>query len=207
MYRPKAFHVEDDVALASARQIGFGHLVVAAEDQIHSAPMPFLIDEHSGLPILLAHVALANPMVDVIGEGAEALVIVAGADAYVSPSWYPSKQEHGRVVPTWNYTVVHLRGEISVFRDDERIGLMVSALTNHHERDRAEPWAVTDAPAEFISAQRRAIVGLEMSLTSVEGKAKLSQNRSAADRTAVVTGLLGGHLRDQAVGTEMGDSQ
>jgi transcriptional regulator len=137
---------------------------------------------------LLGHVAIANSQWRTAVQG-EALAIVTGPQAYVSPSWYESKARHGRVVPTWNYQVVHLAGPVTFHRDTEWLRTLVTRLTSLHEDGRALPWAVTDAPPEYIDGQLRAIVGVELAVTSVEAKRKFSQNRSAAGRAGVVAGL------------------
>ena len=118
-----------------------------------------------------------------------ALAVFPGPDAYITPSWYPSKQEHGRVVPTWNYTVVHARGRVRFIEDADWLRNNVSQLTDKFEGRRAEPWAVSDAPDRFIDMQLKAIVGFELEIASLEGKRKVSQNREAADRAGVVAGL------------------
>ncbi|MBO0919212.1 FMN-binding negative transcriptional regulator [Cellulomonas sp. zg-ZUI222] len=138
---------------------------------------------------LVLHMARANPQWRTIGEDAPALAVVAGPQAYVSPSWYPSKAEHGRVVPTWNYSAVHLSGRASVRTDEAWLREAVTLLTDRHEEGRADRWRVTDAPADFVTKQLRAIVGIELLVERVEAKAKLSQNRSAADHAGVVAGL------------------
>ena len=137
---------------------------------------------------LYAHLAKANPQWRT-GTGQEALAIFQGADAYVSPSLYASKPEHGRVVPTWNYVAVHAYGPVEFFEDAERLLAVVSRLTEAHERPRAAPWAVADAPDAFVASQLKGIVGLRMPIGRLEGKRKVSQNRSAADRAGVVAGL------------------
>ena len=119
----------------------------------------------------------------------EALVIVRGPDAYVSPSWYATKREHGRVVPTWNYVTAHVYGRLVVHDDAAWVEVLVRRLTAQHEASRAEPWSVDDAPPEFIAGQLRAIVGVEVEITRIEAKCKLSQNRPGADRAGVVAGL------------------
>ncbi len=126
-----------------------------------------------------------------IGSGARALVIVTGPDAYVSPTWYPSKDEHGRVVPTWNYTAVHLTGTARVHLDAPWLRNAVTELTDVHESGRRPRWSVGDAPDDFVDAQLRAIVGIEVAVDRVDAKAKLSQNRSEADRLGVIDGLRG----------------
>ena len=138
---------------------------------------------------LLGHIAIANDQWKTAMAGAEALAIVHGAEAYISPAWYESKARHGRVVPTWNYEAVHLSGPIAFHQDTEWLRALVTRLTRLHESGREHPWAVTDAPVEYIDGQLRAIVGVELTITSVEAKQKLSQNRSELDREGVVAGL------------------
>jgi transcriptional regulator len=138
---------------------------------------------------LLGHIAIANTQWQTAATGAEALAIVTGPQAYISPSWYESKTRHGRVVPTWNYEVVHLTGEVAFHRDAEWLRELVTRLTQRHESGRDHPWAVSDAPPEYVNGQLRAIVGVELAIRSVEAKQKLSQNRSEQDRAGVVAGL------------------
>jgi len=140
---------------------------------------------------LLGHIAIANEQWKTAQPGAQALAIVHGPQAYISPSWYESKARHGRVVPTWNYEAVHLTGTIEFHQDPEWLRGFVTRLTELHEGGRAHPWAVTDAPPEYIDGQLRAIVGVELTITAIEAKQKLSQNRSALDRAGVVAGLEG----------------
>jgi transcriptional regulator len=149
----------------------------------------------TSLPIMwtgdtvVAHMAKANPHWKQIGPDSPALLIVSGPDGYVSPSWYAAKAEHGKVVPTWNYTAVQLAGTVRVHDDADWLRDAVTRLTDVHEADRDERWRVTDAPASFIDGQLRGIVGLEITIDRVEGKAKLSQNRSEADQLGVIDGL------------------
>jgi transcriptional regulator len=138
---------------------------------------------------LLGHLALANPQWESVTAGTTALAIVHGPQAYVSPNWYPSKARHGRVVPTWNYVTVHFTGPLTVHRDPEWIRDVVTRLTRRHETDRPAPWAVTDAPPDYINGQLRGIVGVEMAIATVEAKHKLSQNRSADDQASVAAAL------------------
>ncbi len=138
---------------------------------------------------LLGHLALANPQWESVTAGTTALAIVHGPQAYVSPNWYPSKARHGRVVPTWNYVTVHFTGPLTVHRDPEWIRDVVTRLTRRHESGRPAPWAVTDAPPGYINGQLRGIVGVEMTIASVEAKHKLSQNRSAGDQASVAAAL------------------
>jgi transcriptional regulator len=138
---------------------------------------------------LYGHVARANPQWKLAPAG-DAMALFMGADAYISPSWYPSKQEHEKVVPTWNYVAVHAYGPIEFFEETDRLLNVVTRLTNRHEQPRAEPWAVTDAPEAFIRAQLKGIVGVRLLITRLEGKCKMSQNRSEVDRAGVASGLL-----------------
>jgi transcriptional regulator len=138
---------------------------------------------------LLGHVAIANDQWKTALPGAQALAIVHGPQAYISPSWYEAKARHGRVVPTWNYETVHLTGTIAFHQDTEWLRAFVTRLTRRHESGRAHPWAVSDAPPEYIDGQLRAIVGVELTITAIEAKQKLSQNRSELDRAGVVAGL------------------
>ena len=149
---------------------------------------------------LYGHLARANPQWQELEAGAEALVIFAGADAYVSPSYYPSKADHGKVVPTWNYVAVHAYGNAEVFSDAHRLRNVVSALTDRHERDRTQPWKVDDAPAHYIDGMLKAIVGFALPIQRLEGKRKLNQNRSTADIAGVREGLIASaNPHDQAL--------
>ncbi len=138
---------------------------------------------------LLAHLARANPQWRSVRPGSTGLAIVSGPDTYISPGWYAAKAEHGRVVPTWNYSAVHLTGPVTVHDDPEWLLGMVTALTDRHESDRPAPWSVSDAPERYLTGQLKAIVGIELDVRLIEGKAKLSQNRSEADRAGVIAGL------------------
>ncbi len=140
---------------------------------------------------LLGHLARANPQWRTAQPGAQALAIVRGPQAYVSPSWYPSTAEHGRMVPTWNYQAVHLTGTATFRQEPEWLRYMVTRLTHRHEDYRPAPWAVADAPAKYIDGQLKAIVGVELTITAVEATYKLSQNRTAADQAGAADGLRG----------------
>jgi transcriptional regulator len=140
---------------------------------------------------LLGHLALANPQWRSVGPDTTALAIVHGPQAYVSPSWYPSTARHGKMVPTWNYISVHFTGPLTVHRDAEWLRDVVTRLTARHEAGRRHPWLVTDAPPEFIDSQLKAIVGVELTIVTVEAKEKLSQNRNPEDRAGALAGLRG----------------
>ncbi|MEY2958180.1 MAG: hypothetical protein RLZZ01_748 [Actinomycetota bacterium] len=198
MYVPAAFGMDDEESIGLARRLGAGHLITAVEGRAESTLVPFTLDTVDGRSVLRAHLARANPHHRSLITGTEALVVVQGPDAYVSPNLYPSKAEHGQVVPTWNYVLVHLRGTLRRVEGDDLLPL-VGDLTNLHERALSDPWSVSDAPSDFIDAQLRAIVGVEMTITSIEGKAKLSQNRPEADRDAVRRGFAEGSARERSV--------
>jgi transcriptional regulator len=152
--------------------------------------VPLLLDADAGpLGTLRGHVARANPLWRDAAHRDEALVVFQGPQAYVSPAWYPSKAEHGKVVPTWNYVMVQARGRLRVIDDVAWLHALVTRLTATHEARRANPWAVDDAPPDYVASTLRAIVGLEIELVSLAGKWKVSQNRSAADREGVALGL------------------
>jgi len=159
---------------------------------IDANSVPFFLDagDEASPGVLRAHVARANPLWKEARDDVDALVVFQGPQGYVSPAWYPSKAEHGKVVPTWNYLMVQARGRLRAVDDKAWLRAFVTRLTDHHEGGRAAPWAVTDAPADFIEATLGAIVGIEILLGSLVGKWKVSQNRSAADRAGVAAGLL-----------------
>ena len=188
MYTPPFNRADDEASLrAFVAEVRAGWLTTS---RAGAAP------EATFLPIMwrgdtvIAHFAKANPHWRHIEDGDQALVIVTGPDAYISPTWYATKAEHGKVVPTWNYSAVHLIGTARiVVEDEEWLWAAVSDLSDQHEKSRDEPWHITDAPEPYVKGQLRGIVGIELNLTSVEGKAKLSQNRSRADREGVISGL------------------
>jgi transcriptional regulator len=152
--------------------------------------LPLMLEPgDGGAGILKGHVARANSMWKDVPAGSEVLAIFQGPSQYISPNWYPSKNEHGRVVPTWNYAVVHVRGHITWHHDKSRLRALVEALTDRHERGHEFPWHVSDAPDEFIQQMLAAIVGFDIAITSMTGKWKLSQNRSPAERAGVVAAL------------------
>jgi transcriptional regulator len=191
MYRPPAFRLDDLAAQhALIRAQPLGLLVTAGSGGLLADPVPFLLDPEDGpFGTLRAHLARANPQVQALAAAPEALVAFTAAQAYVTPSWYASKAEHGRVVPTWNYAVVQARGPARLVEDADWLLAHVAALTEAQEAGRPEPWAVSDAPAPFVAAQLRAIVGLEIPIARIEGKLKASQNRPAPDREGVAAGL------------------
>ncbi|MEH3147146.1 MAG: FMN-binding negative transcriptional regulator [Methylobacterium frigidaeris] len=190
MYTPPAFRDDDRPGLlATMRAARLANFVTATADGPLVTPLPLFVDETEGEHgVIYGHLARANPQwrVPPLGEG---LAVFMGPDAYVTPSWYETKRETGKVVPTWNYVAVHAHGPVEFFEDAQRLLDAVTRLTTLHEAPRTAPWAVGDAPAAFIAAQLRGIVGLRMPITRLEGKRKMSQNRSAADRAGVAAGL------------------
>lgn len=203
MYVPQHFALAFDDAVDLAAEIGVGHLVTTSASGLDSTFLPFIVERRGDTVVVRAHLAVANPQRHAVAEGATALLIVHGPDAYVSPGHYPSKHEHGRVVPTWNYAVVHFHGTLRLVDGRDALLRTVSDLTDRHEASATEPWKVTDAPDEFIDGQLKAIVGLELVVTRVDGKAKLSQNRPVTDHDAVRTAFLDGTPRQHEVGRMM----
>jgi transcriptional regulator len=193
MYQP-AHHREDrlEVQHALIRAFPLGTLITAGPTGIVANHVPFLVDpERSKLGALRAHIARANPLWRELDRAAEALVIFQGPERYITPSWYETKRDTGKVVPTWNYVAVHAYGPIKVIDDLDWLRTQIEDLTRANEEARAEPWAVSDAPESFVAALARGIVGIEIEIGRIEGKWKVSQNRPEADRRGVVEGLRG----------------
>ncbi len=190
MYTPPAFRDDDTNSLrATMRAARLANFVTATAEGPLVTPLPLFLDESEGEHgVIYGHLAKANPQWRTLPLG-EGLAIFMGSDAYVTPAWYATKQETGKVVPTWNYITVHAHGTVEFFHDPDRLLDAVVRLTNLHEQPRQMPWEVSDAPADFIAAQLRGIVGVRMPITRLEGKRKMSQNRNAADRTGVAAGL------------------
>jgi transcriptional regulator len=206
MYVPPAFAVSDpDEIHALIESIGAGHLVTAGDGGPQATLLPLLVEGDLG--VVRGHLARANPHARALaaaGDPVEALVIVAGADGYVSPGWYPTKAETGEVVPTWNYEVVHLRGRVRLVDDRSFVARVVEALTVQHEAGQDRPWSVHDAPAAYLEGMYRAIVGVELVVESVTAKRKLSQNRPDVDREAVRDALAAGDARSRRLAASMG---
>ncbi|MDV8146239.1 FMN-binding negative transcriptional regulator [Arthrobacter sp. B10-11] len=189
MYTPAHFAAGPDSTHKLLTRPAAANLVTMTRQGLLATLLPFVFDPSSGdHGALHTHVARNNPQWSepVIGE---ALAIIQGADAYISPSWYASKAEHGRVVPTWNYSTAHVYGTLVIHDDPAWLAGQVRRLTDRHEAGFDHPWSVDDAPERFISGQLRAIVGLELVITRIEAKTKLSQNRPDADIDGVVAGL------------------
>jgi transcriptional regulator len=193
MYTPPPFvetQTSELTTLLRANPLGI--LVTHAGGGLDANHVPFLIDEERGIAgTLVAHVARANPVWQQVAEGDDVLVIFRGAHGYVSPNWYPSKQVTHRHVPTWNYEVVHAHGRIRVIDDEKYVRGVVARLTREHEARLPEPWKMTDAPADYLAEELAHIVGIEVEITRLEGKRKLSQNRTAEDFEGAVRGVEG----------------
>lgn len=190
MYNPPAFK-EDDLGrqhqLIKAHPLGL--LISSGLEGLQASPLPFYLDvDESSFGRLQGHLARGNPHWNTL-DGQDVLVVFQGVDGYVTPTWYPSRLEHGKVVPTWNYVMVQVRGRLRVIDDTEWLRAQVTRLTREQEASRLEPWHVTDAPPSFIDAQLKGIVGMEIEIRRIEGKWKVSQNRSDADRRSVADGF------------------
>ncbi len=191
MYVPPLFK-EDRIELLhdAMRQAGLATLVTLTADGLIASHVPVLLDpDPAPYGTLLGHLARPNPQAKGAVAGTDALVIFQGPDAYITPSFYETKRQTGKVVPTWNYVAIHARGPVTFFNDTARLLQVVTRLTDREEGKRAAPWAVTDAPADFIDGMLKGIVGFSLPITRLEGKWKMSQNRPAEDRAGVVDGL------------------
>ncbi|HJU26613.1 MAG TPA: FMN-binding negative transcriptional regulator [Rhodanobacteraceae bacterium] len=190
-----------EVLHAAIRDIAFGTLLTHATDDFTVSHLPFELDaEPAPNGTLLGHIARYNPQWRGIGEdGIPALAIFQGPHAYVSPSWYPGKRDDPRQVPTWDYLAVHARGMLRVFQDEDRLYELLRRLVERNETPRAEPWNISDAPADYLREQMRYIVGLELRIDRLEGRYKLSQNRDEADREGARAALSRGNERERAV--------
>ena len=191
MYEPP-LHRQDDLAAQHEliRRHPLGLLVSHGPQGLLANALPFLVDASaSKLGTLWAHMARANGQWRDLAVAGEALVVFQGPDHYVSPSWYATKRETGKVVPTWNYVMVQARGVARVIEDEAWLRRQITALTQSQESERPRPWAVGDAPEDFVAAMVRRIVGLEIEIADIRGKWKASQNRPAADRAGVAAGL------------------
>ncbi|ARS46937.1 FMN-binding negative transcriptional regulator [Ectopseudomonas mendocina] len=206
MYCPAAFRQDDLPTLhAQIHASGLAIVTSSGAQGLQASHLPLLLEPGEGeFGTLYGHFARANGHWRDLAAGAEALVVFSGADAYVHPGWYPAKAEHGKVVPTWNYIAVHAWGQAEVFDEPERLLELVSRLSERHEQGRPQPWAVSDAPRDYIDSMLRAIVGFALPIRRLEGKWKLSQNRSSNDQAGVRTGLAtSNNPRDHELGARM----
>lgn len=194
MYLPKHFEEADPAVMASLiERYPLGTWVVSGGPELVINHVPFMMTRSAGGQVthLLAHTARSNPVWQMLEQTGESVVVFQGGDAYVSPSFYPSKREHGKVVPTWNYAVVHVRGVARAITERDELLALVTTLTEIHERDLKEPWQVSDAPDDYIDMMLGGIVGIELTITQMTGKWKNSQNRSPVDRAGVAGALAG----------------
>jgi len=206
MYTPAAFRQDDLATLHEhMRACRLPTLVSHGSQGLLASHLPLLLVPDEGeYGTLYGHFARANPQWRDLAEDSEVLVIFQGPEAYISPSWYAAKAEHGKVVPTWNYISVQAHGRAEVFDDAERLLQLVSRLSALHEADRPQPWAVSDAPREYIDSMLRAIVGFALPIKRLEGKWKLGQNRSSADQVGVREGLTASSdARDRELAAQM----
>lgn len=189
-YNPAHFRVEDTQGLhAFIAAHPFATLVSSGAAGLSASHVPMLLETNETGAVLRGHVAKANGHWKELGDGVDALAIFHGPQAYVSPQWYPSKLKDARVVPTWNYAVVHVRGRLRAVHDAAWLRKLVGDLTDAHEAAFAHQWKVTDAPDDYIDKAVGAIVGLELAVTGIEGKWKLSQNKPETDRVGILNGL------------------
>jgi transcriptional regulator len=191
VYVPPLFKEDRiDVLHDAIRRTGLATLVTLAADGLIASHVPMLLDpDPAPYGTLIGHLARPNPQAHGAVPGVQALAIFQGPDVYITPSWYATKRENGKVVPTWNYVAIHAHGPVEFFDDTERLRDVVTRLTEREEQARADPWAVSDAPAAFIDGMLKGIVGFALPIARLEGKWKMSQNRPAQDRAGVVAGL------------------
>jgi transcriptional regulator len=191
LYNPPAFRQTELPDLhAQIAASGLATLITVGAQGPIVSNLPVMLD--ASVPpcgIIAGHLARGNPQWRESDLSIPAVAVFMGVDAYVSPSWYPSKQEHGKVVPTWNYSMIVARGRLEIFQDAESLRAQVEQLTRRFEARFEEPWNVSDAPEDFVQRQLKGIVGVRLHVEAIEGKAKMSQNRNAADQAGVVAGL------------------
>ncbi|WP_294248503.1 FMN-binding negative transcriptional regulator [uncultured Sphingomonas sp.] len=189
-YPPRAFaETREDVLLDAVAAIGLASLVVVRDGVPEAVSLPMIATRDGDALMLEGHVALANPVWRLAESGTVVLAIFQGPHAYVHPGWYPTKREHGKVVPTWNYVVVQAHGVLSVTRDPEWLAVHLARLTETREAGRAEPWSMNDAPADFIQGLQRGIVGLTLRVARLEGVWKIAQHHPEPNRRGVIAGL------------------
>ena len=191
MYQPQHFREDDSgVQHALIRAHPLGLLVTVGPSGLEANHIPFVLDPSAG--VLQGHLARPNPQWQDFDPAREALVVFQGPEAYITPSWYAVKGETGKVVPTWNYAVVQVHGRLRVVEDRDWLRAQIEALTRSQEDQREHGWQVSDAPAAYVEAQIKGIVGIEIAITRIEGKWKVSQNRPERDRAGVIAGLREG---------------
>ena len=191
MYQPPIFKEERlDIMHDLIRSNNFCTLVTSVDDNLSAEHIPMMLHSEIGdFGTLRGHVSKGNPLWKTVGDGCAALAVFMGPDHYISPNWYPSKKEHQKEVPTWNYAAVHVHGELKVTTDADWLLAMLHNMTDHHEKDEAVPWKVTDAPEKFVTQQLKGIVGIEIEITRLEGKVKAGQNKKEQDIIGAVDNL------------------
>jgi transcriptional regulator len=191
LYTPPAFHQADLAQIrADITAIGFATLITTGEHEPIISHVPLLLrDDGSEYGLLIGHLARGNPQWKQSDLTKPAIAVFMGPHAYVSPSWYPSKQADPKVVPTWNYAVVHVRGLMEVFEDSDQLMTDLTSLTEKHEERVGSHWKTSDAPADFMIRQTKGIVGIRLKISGLEAKSKLSQNRAAGDQANVAAVL------------------
>ena len=194
MHCPKAFEENrTDVLLALIQQHPLATIISHSQQGLEVNVMPVLVKQDEGKIVLRGHMAKNNAQLRALAHSETVLWVFQGPNVYVSPAWYPSKQLHGKVVPTWNYMLVEAQGQVKVFTDADELLHLVTDMTNEHEQQRVSPWQVDDAPAQYVQSQLRGIVGIEMEVSQLRGKFKLSQNRSDEDQCGVISGTASEH--------------
>ena len=194
MHCPKAFEENRlDVLLALIQQYPLATIISHSQQGLESNVVPVLVKQEEGKIVLRGHMAKNNAQLRALAHSETVLWVFQGPNVYVSPAWYPSKQLHGKVVPTWNYMLVEAQGQVKVFTDADELLHLVTDMTNEHEQQRVSPWQVDDAPAQYVQSQLRGIVGIEMEVSQLRGKFKLSQNRSDEDQCGVISGTASEH--------------
>ncbi|RCX08476.1 FMN-binding negative transcriptional regulator [Marinomonas foliarum] len=191
MYTPKYFEINDqEELLAFVKAFPFATLVSNGEDGLNAEHIPMLVHvDDENRVCLQAHIAKANKLWQNLANQADVLVIFQGENAYISPNWYPSKKVDGRAVPTWNYRAVHIQGTINFIHDIKWKLALLEKLTNIHEKEQPVPWSISDAPQEYIDRLQAAVVGIEITVTDIQGKYKLSQNQTTENKNGVRDGL------------------
>ena len=192
MFQPAIFQEDRlDVMHDLMRTHPFATLISSATGELTADHIPMILHDDGGEHgILRGHVSVGNPLFTKTDGTLDVLAVFQGPQTYITPSWYASKKEHGKVVPTWNYAVVHARGTLTFNRDENWLLRHLHDLTKQHEGHRPNPWAVSDAPDEFLKGQLRGLVGFEIQVSDIDGKWKVSQNKNEADKTGVASGLL-----------------
>ncbi|ASP37568.1 transcriptional regulator [Bacterioplanes sanyensis] len=205
MHIPSSFRQSDpETLLAFVQAYPLATLVVTAEGQLHAHHLPFLVRSEAGKQTIASHINRANKIWQTCQDGDEILLIFTGPDCYVSPNFYPSKQRDGKAVPTWNYSAVHVRGTIRFVHQAKWILEFLAELSDHHEQQhQAKPWTMEDAPDGFIEKLCKAVVGIEVTIESIEGQMKYSQNKTSEDFSGVVTGLSQGNEQQRLVAKSM----